>query len=102
MNVCSGHPHTDRRHPATALAAAMDGPAPVVVGGARPADGRHVVADPRRARDLLGYTARVSFADGVAAFATDPLRERAAVSVSDGPPHQPSAPGPAHETVNTR
>ncbi|MBU8861693.1 MULTISPECIES: NAD-dependent epimerase/dehydratase family protein [unclassified Micromonospora] len=80
VNVCSGQPHTVGDL-ATALAAAMDGPAPVVVGGARPADVRHVVADPRRARDLLGYTARVSFADGVAAFATDPLRERAAVSV---------------------
>ncbi|MEU7761399.1 MULTISPECIES: NAD-dependent epimerase/dehydratase family protein [Micromonospora] len=80
VNVCSGRPHTVGDL-ATALAAAMDGPAPVVVGGARPADVRHVVADPRRARDLLGYTAQVSFADGVAAFATDPLRERAAVSV---------------------
>ncbi|WP_431876046.1 NAD-dependent epimerase/dehydratase family protein [Micromonospora marina] len=80
VNVCSGQPHTVGDL-ATTLAAAMDGPAPVVVGGARPADVRHVVADPRRARDLLGYTARVGFADGVAAFATDPLRERAAVSV---------------------
>ncbi|MEW2444763.1 NAD-dependent epimerase/dehydratase family protein [Micromonospora marina] len=80
VNVCSGRPHTVGDL-ATTLAAAMDGPAPVVVGGARPADVRHVVADPRRARDLLGYTARVGFADGVAAFATDPLRERAAVSV---------------------
>ena len=33
-----------------ALAAAMGGPAPVVVGGARPGDVRHVVADPARAR----------------------------------------------------
>ncbi|WP_018788621.1 NAD(P)-dependent oxidoreductase [Micromonospora sp. CNB394] len=80
VNVCSGQPHTVGDL-ATTLAAAMDGPAPVVVGGARPADVRHVVADPRRARDLLGFTARVGFADGVAAFATDPLRERAAVSV---------------------
>ncbi len=56
----------------------MGGPAPQVVGGARTADVRHVVADPRRAADLLGYTARVGFVDGVAGFATDPLREPAA------------------------
>ncbi|MCL7458302.1 NAD-dependent epimerase/dehydratase family protein [Micromonospora sp. MSM11] len=80
VNVCSGQPHTVADL-ATALAAAMDGPAPVVVGGARAADVRHVVADPGRARDLLGYTARVSFVDGVSAFATDPLREPAVVSV---------------------
>lgn len=77
VNICSGEPHTVGDL-AAALAAAMGGPAPLVVGGARAADVRHVVADPRRARDLLGYTARVGFADGVARFATDPLREPAA------------------------
>ncbi|OKI67334.1 NAD-dependent epimerase/dehydratase family protein [Micromonospora sp. CB01531] len=78
VNVCSGEPRTVGDL-AAALAAAMAGPAPLVVGGARVADVRHVVADPRRAADLLGYTARVGFADGVTAFATDPLREPAAV-----------------------
>ncbi|MGS2616603.1 NAD-dependent epimerase/dehydratase family protein [Micromonospora sp. LZ34] len=78
VNVCSGEPRTVGDLAAT-LAAAMGGPAPVVVGGARPADVRHVVADPARAADLLGYTARVRFAAGVAAFATDPLREPAAL-----------------------
>jgi dTDP-L-rhamnose 4-epimerase len=73
VNVCSGEPHTiaDLAH---ALAAATGGPAPVVVGGARPGDVRHVVADPARAAALLGFRAAVGFADGVAAFATDPLR----------------------------
>jgi dTDP-L-rhamnose 4-epimerase len=47
----------------------------VVVGGARPGDVRHVVADPARARTRLGFTACVGFAEGVAAFATEPLRE---------------------------
>ncbi|MGN9811330.1 NAD-dependent epimerase/dehydratase family protein [Micromonospora sp. BQ11] len=79
VNVCSGEPRTVGDLAAT-LAAAMGGPAPMVVGGARSADVRHVVADPRRAADLLGYTARVGFAEGVAAFATDPLREPAAVA----------------------
>ncbi|GAA4568886.1 NAD-dependent epimerase/dehydratase family protein [Micromonospora coerulea] len=80
VNVCSGEPHTVGE-PAAALAAAMAGPVPLVVGGARSADVRHVVADPRRATDLLGYTARVGFADGITAFATDPLREPAAVPI---------------------
>ncbi|MEV0724158.1 NAD-dependent epimerase/dehydratase family protein [Micromonospora purpureochromogenes] len=78
LNVCSGEPHTVGDL-AAALASAMGGPAPVVVGGVRAADVRHVVADPARARDLLGYTARVGFLDGVTAFATDPLRAPAAV-----------------------
>jgi dTDP-L-rhamnose 4-epimerase len=76
VNVCSGEPHTVGDLAAT-LAAAMGGPAPVVVGGARPGDVRHVVAAPDRAALLLGYQAAVGFADGVAAFATAPLRDPA-------------------------
>ncbi|SCG76870.1 NAD-dependent epimerase/dehydratase family protein [Micromonospora coxensis] len=79
VNVCSGEPHTVGDL-AAALASAMNGPSPVVVGGARVADVRHVVADPRRARELLGYTAEVGFVDGVTAFATDPLREPATLA----------------------
>ncbi|MCX4390823.1 NAD-dependent epimerase/dehydratase family protein [Micromonospora peucetia] len=78
VNICSGAPRTVGELAAT-LATAMGGPAPLVVGGARSADVRHVVADPARAAELLGYTARVGFAQGVAAFATDPLREPAAL-----------------------
>jgi dTDP-L-rhamnose 4-epimerase len=73
VNVCSGEPHTIGDL-ATALAATIDGPPPVIVGGARPGDVRHVVADPARARALLGFHARTGFADGVKAFATAPLR----------------------------
>ncbi|MFI5836703.1 NAD-dependent epimerase/dehydratase family protein [Micromonospora sp. NPDC051300] len=76
VNVCSGEPRTVGDL-ATTLAAAMAGPAPVVAGGARAADVRHVVADPTRAREVLGYTARVTFAEGVTAFATDPQRSPA-------------------------
>ena len=39
---------------------------------------RHVVADPALATALLGFTARVGFAEGVRAFATDQLRAPAA------------------------
>ncbi|TYC06722.1 NAD-dependent epimerase/dehydratase family protein [Micromonospora sp. WP24] len=79
LNVCSGEPRTVGELAQT-LADAMGGPAPVVVGGARAADVRHVVADPGRAAELLGYTARVGFAEGVAGFASDPLREPAVLS----------------------
>ena len=74
LNVCSGEVRTIGDL-ATTLAGAMDGPAPQIVGGARPGDVRHVTADPARAAELLGYRARTSFADGIAAFATDPLRD---------------------------
>jgi dTDP-L-rhamnose 4-epimerase len=74
VNVCSGEPHTVGEL-AGELARVMGGPAPVVVGGARPGDVRHVVADPARATARLGFSAAVTFADGVAAFAADPLRE---------------------------
>jgi dTDP-L-rhamnose 4-epimerase len=76
VNVCSGEPHTVGEL-ASALATACGGPPPRVVGGARPADVRHVVADPANARRLLGFRAAVPFADGVAAFADAPLREPA-------------------------
>ncbi len=81
VNVCSGEPHTIGDL-ATTLATAMGGPDPVVVGGARPGDVRHVVADPALATARLGFRARVSFAEGVAAFATDPLRETAGRSAA--------------------
>ncbi|MCE0767315.1 NAD-dependent epimerase/dehydratase family protein [Pseudonocardia kujensis] len=78
-NVCSGEPHTVGDL-AVELAKAMGGPEPQVVGGARPGDVRHIVADPAFARERLGFRARVAFAEGVAAFATDPLRAPAALS----------------------
>jgi dTDP-L-rhamnose 4-epimerase len=73
VNVCSGEPHTVGDL-AAELSQAYGGPAPVIVGGARSGDVRHVVASPARARALLGFSAQVRFADGVKAFATDPLR----------------------------
>ena len=79
VNVCSGEPHTVGEL-ATALAHAFGGPPPQVLGGARTGDVRHVVADPTRARDLLGFRATTGFADGVQAFATDPLRAPAAAT----------------------
>ncbi len=72
-NICSGQPHTVGEF-AEVLSAAAGGPAPVVVGGARPGDVRHIVASPDLARERLGFEARVGFAEGVAAFAGEPQR----------------------------
>ena len=73
VNVCSGDPHTVGEL-AVELARAHGGPMPEVVGGARPGDVRHVVADPAKAARVLGYHARTPFTQGVHAFATAPLR----------------------------
>jgi dTDP-L-rhamnose 4-epimerase len=78
LNICSGTPHTVGEL-ARELAKACGGPAPKVVGGARPADVRHVVADPTAAWEKLGFRARTTFEEGVAAFATAPLRAPAAL-----------------------
>jgi dTDP-L-rhamnose 4-epimerase len=72
-NVASGTPHTVGDL-ARELASACGGPAPVVTGEYRLGDVRHVVASAERARDVLGFSASVAFADGVRAFATAPLR----------------------------
>jgi dTDP-L-rhamnose 4-epimerase len=73
FNVASGQPHTVGEL-AAALAAAMDGPAPQVVGGWRPGDVRHIFASPAQAAEQLGFYAEVGFAQGMAEFATAPLR----------------------------
>ncbi|RRO19991.1 NAD-dependent epimerase/dehydratase family protein [Saccharopolyspora rhizosphaerae] len=74
VNICSGQPRTIGEL-AEALAQACGGPRPRVVGGTRPNDVRHVVADPAKARRVLGFRARTGFADGVREFAEAPLRE---------------------------
>jgi dTDP-L-rhamnose 4-epimerase len=83
VNICSGTPHTVGEL-AAELARACDGPAPRIVGGARPADVRHVVADPARAEELLGFRAEIGFEAGVAAFASAPLREAGRITVKSG------------------
>ncbi|GAA2358527.1 NAD-dependent dehydratase [Catellatospora methionotrophica] len=72
-NIASGDPRTVAQM-ATTLAAAMDGPPPEITGGFRAGDVRHVVASPQRARDELGFAARVPFEAGLAEFAYAPLR----------------------------
>ncbi|KQZ19800.1 MULTISPECIES: NAD-dependent epimerase/dehydratase family protein [Streptomyces] len=72
-NTGSGEPHTIGEM-ASALASACGGPDPVVTGGYRLGDVRHVTADSRRLRDELGWKPEVGFADGMAEFAAAPLR----------------------------
>jgi dTDP-L-rhamnose 4-epimerase len=76
-NVSSGDPHSVGDL-AVALARVMGGPPPLVVGGGRPGDVRHVVADPALAADVLGFRATVPFDTGVREFATAPMRPPAA------------------------
>lgn len=73
VNVCSGHP-VSILEVAQALSQAIGGPEPVVTGGFRAGDVRHVVASPDKARDLFGFTAAIAPRQGLAEFATAPLR----------------------------
>jgi len=75
FNIASGEPHTILEM-AAALAGAFAGERlePVVTGGYRLGDVRHVVADPTRARTELGFVAAVPFAEGMTGFASAPLR----------------------------
>ena len=65
FNVGSGTPRTVGEL-AAALAAALRGPVPVVTGGYRLGDVRHVTADSARIRAELGWCPRVAFEDGIA------------------------------------
>jgi dTDP-L-rhamnose 4-epimerase len=73
-NVCSGQP-ISIRDVAERLSQASGGPAPRVTGQYRSGDVRHIVADPARARELLGFTARIGPDIGLRNFATAPLRD---------------------------
>ena len=73
FNVASGVPHTVGDL-ALALSSAMGGPTPTVSGRYRLGDVRHITASTAKAADLLGFRAAVDFDDGVADFATAPLR----------------------------
>jgi dTDP-L-rhamnose 4-epimerase len=74
LNVASGAPHTVLEM-AEILASAKQGPRPEVTGAWRLGDVRHIVASASRAARGLGFNAEVSFEQGVADFATAPLRD---------------------------
>jgi dTDP-L-rhamnose 4-epimerase len=81
LNICSGRPITIHEV-ALELSRARHGPAPAVTGQFRPGDVRHIVADPARARALLGFEASIPPTEGLANFASAPLRN----NVPSGPP----------------
>jgi dTDP-L-rhamnose 4-epimerase len=79
FNVCSGKP-VSILDVATALCETRGGISPVVTGQYRSGDVRHIVADPAKAAQRLGFRAVVEPADGLRDFATAPLRGPAATT----------------------
>lgn len=74
FNVCSGRP-ISILEVASALCDARDGSvSPVVTGQYRSGDVRHIVADPTRAAEVLGFRAAVDPLEGLREFAYAPLR----------------------------
>lgn len=82
-NIASGEPRTVLDM-ASALAAVMKGPQPLVTGHFRAGDVRHVVASPDRARRELGFIARVTFEDGMRELAHDGAAQPPATPPEDG------------------
>lgn len=75
FNVCSGETRSVGEMAAALHAAHRGAPEPVVTGEYRLGDVRHVVADPSRSCELLGFTAQEDFHVGMAEFAHAPLRD---------------------------
>jgi dTDP-L-rhamnose 4-epimerase len=73
FNVCSGRP-ISIAEVATELCETRGDALPVVTGQYRSGDVRHIVADPARAADVLGFRAAVDPRDGLREFAFAPLR----------------------------
>jgi dTDP-L-rhamnose 4-epimerase len=74
VNVCSGRP-ISILEVASALCDARGGTlSPVITGQYRSGDVRHIVADPGRAGDVLGFRAAVDPHAGLREFAFAPLR----------------------------
>jgi dTDP-L-rhamnose 4-epimerase len=73
FNVCSGTP-ISIMEVATGLCDARGEAPPVVTGQYRSGDVRHIVADPARAAEVLGFRAAVDPGDGLREFAFAPLR----------------------------
>jgi dTDP-L-rhamnose 4-epimerase len=73
-NVCSGRPVSIHEVAAALCAARDDALSPVITGEYRRGDVRHIVADPARAAEVLGFRAAVDPRDGLRQFAFAPLR----------------------------
>jgi dTDP-L-rhamnose 4-epimerase len=73
FNVCSGRPISILEM-ATELCETRGDVLPLVTGQYRSGDVRHIVADPTRAAEVLGFRAAVDPRDGLREFAYAPLR----------------------------
>ncbi|MGX9789556.1 NAD-dependent epimerase/dehydratase family protein [Mycobacterium sp. MMS18-G62] len=73
FNVCSGRP-ISILEVATELCDTRGDAAPLVTGQYRSGDVRHIVANPARAAQVLGFRAAVDPRDGLREFAFAPLR----------------------------
>lgn len=73
FNVCSGRP-VSILDVASSLCETRGDVTAQVTGQYRSGDVRHIVADPAKATELLGFKAAVDPADGLREFATAPLR----------------------------
>ncbi|MFE1250777.1 NAD-dependent epimerase/dehydratase family protein [Streptomyces sp. NPDC058735] len=73
-NTGSGDPHTVGEM-ARALAGVCGGPEPVVTGGYRLGDVRHITADSSLLRTALGWKPEVGFEEGMREFACAGMRE---------------------------
>lgn len=73
-NVATGNPRSIGDVAAALTAAFPRSPAPVITGGYRLGDVRHVFASADRAREELGFLARMELEEGLSEFARAPLR----------------------------
>ncbi|MGH3524170.1 MAG: NAD-dependent epimerase/dehydratase family protein [Mycobacterium sp.] len=73
-NVCSGQPISILEVASTLCEARDSVVSPVITGQYRGGDVRHIVADPARAADVLGFRAAVGPRQGLREFAFAPLR----------------------------
>ncbi len=74
FNVCSGRPISILDVAAALCDARGDTLAPVITGQYRSGDVRHIVADPGRAAEVLGFRAAIDPRAGLRDFAFAPLR----------------------------
>ncbi|MGD1255089.1 NAD-dependent epimerase/dehydratase family protein [Mycobacterium seoulense] len=74
VNVCSGRPVSILQVAGALCGARAGALSPVITGQYRSGDVRHIVADPSRAADVLGFRAAIDPAEGLREFAYAPLR----------------------------
>jgi dTDP-L-rhamnose 4-epimerase len=74
VNVCSGQPISILEVAGALCDAGNDAVSPVITGQYRSGDVRHIVADPARAADVLGFRAAIDPRAGLREFAFAPLR----------------------------